>query len=440
MEKFDPTNPEYKKVSDLPEEEKNNFVDVPDGGFVKKEANEYLSENRPIYDNGKTYSLETEALDLNNYAENRNYFINEAPKLIRDNDSWIYGIVPVAKKLGVWIAHDALHTIESLLRKVLDITNNFDKDALPLLDAVAGSIIQLKREGYSGWSHSVCHLIETYRRTSLPSFLDTPQSREVLTKLVDESVRRQKESSDNIGCSSRIVGPIASFNLIEADTSNLEQPYVYKPESLSDSEYIKIMKSKLKDEHDFDTKAFLDTKSPLEFYSLILEKRDELPEFLNPERQMELLEVFKKYFPQDLINKFVQRAYSPNGNSVTYDELIGSFKESKESKEVINGVYVDVEGTLILNDSKGQQSLNGNLVQQLEKLIANGREVIIFTGGDITAIGDKLKELGFPEHFLPVRSKNEYRGKVLEVLIDDTPPEYQGFRTLKSYTPHNAWF
>ncbi len=37
MEKFNPSNPEYKKVEDLPKEEQKNFVDVGDG-FVGREA------------------------------------------------------------------------------------------------------------------------------------------------------------------------------------------------------------------------------------------------------------------------------------------------------------------------------------------------------------------------------------------------------------------
>lgn len=43
-EKFDPSNPEYKKVEDLPLEVQDNFMDVK-GGFVRKSVVEYEQEN-----------------------------------------------------------------------------------------------------------------------------------------------------------------------------------------------------------------------------------------------------------------------------------------------------------------------------------------------------------------------------------------------------------
>lgn len=48
-EKFDPRNPEYKKVEDLPQEHQEAFVDVPEksgGGFVRKEVQEKYNRAR----------------------------------------------------------------------------------------------------------------------------------------------------------------------------------------------------------------------------------------------------------------------------------------------------------------------------------------------------------------------------------------------------------
>jgi len=41
MEKFNPSDPRYKKIADLPENQKEKFVDVEGGGFVRKEAADY---------------------------------------------------------------------------------------------------------------------------------------------------------------------------------------------------------------------------------------------------------------------------------------------------------------------------------------------------------------------------------------------------------------
>ncbi|MBI5817181.1 MAG: DUF4116 domain-containing protein [Candidatus Yonathbacteria bacterium] len=46
-EKFDPHDPQYKKVEDLPQEQQKNFVDI-DGGFVGKEAKETLTDAKAL--------------------------------------------------------------------------------------------------------------------------------------------------------------------------------------------------------------------------------------------------------------------------------------------------------------------------------------------------------------------------------------------------------
>jgi len=48
-EQFNPYNAKYKKVADLPKEEQDNFTDVEDGGFVRKEAAEkYLEAEKLV--------------------------------------------------------------------------------------------------------------------------------------------------------------------------------------------------------------------------------------------------------------------------------------------------------------------------------------------------------------------------------------------------------
>jgi len=59
LEGFNPMNPEFKKVEDLPKEEQENFRDV-NGGFVKKETLEYQKE---LEEKAKTESLQRPFLD-----------------------------------------------------------------------------------------------------------------------------------------------------------------------------------------------------------------------------------------------------------------------------------------------------------------------------------------------------------------------------------------
>lgn len=46
--KFDPTNPEYKKVEDLPKEHQDDFVNVSGGGFIGKSAEINLDRSRRL--------------------------------------------------------------------------------------------------------------------------------------------------------------------------------------------------------------------------------------------------------------------------------------------------------------------------------------------------------------------------------------------------------
>jgi len=46
QEVFDPSDPKYKQTADLPEEHRDDFVDVEGGGFVKKEAAETFDNTK----------------------------------------------------------------------------------------------------------------------------------------------------------------------------------------------------------------------------------------------------------------------------------------------------------------------------------------------------------------------------------------------------------
>ncbi len=65
-ESFNPSDEEYKKVEDLPEEHQGEFADVPEemgGGFVKKEAMENTEQTREKIGSGQDVeNLQRQAL------------------------------------------------------------------------------------------------------------------------------------------------------------------------------------------------------------------------------------------------------------------------------------------------------------------------------------------------------------------------------------------
>jgi hypothetical protein len=380
------------------------------------------------------------------FKKNRDFCVNEAPDLIRSKG--FEGIEAVQKRLGIEDSHShtPLYTTEAVLKQILDVSVNFDQAALPLLRATAEFIATVRKHDYKDWSHSVCHPIETYQpdaqrreRYSRPSLLDSEATREVLTGLVDESVRRKKEVPQERDSTARIIGPIASYNIVTVEATALDHSWPYRPASLDDAEYKKIMLANLEDQYGFNTKSFLIADSPLAFYREFLEKKHKLPEFIKPGSDILLFESLEKLIPKADIDAYIAAVYAPNNQPISYDELKSRFSENQQSQELVSGVFVDVEGTLIMYDSREKKDvLSARLVQELEEIASSGRTVTIFTGGNITAMEEKLKAHGFPEKFLPVRSKGDFRGKLLETLVDDTPPEYQGFGAKKVVSPFQS--
>jgi hypothetical protein len=109
-------------------------------------------------------------------------------------------------------------------------------------------------------------------------------------------------------------------------------------------------------------------------------------------------------------------------------------------------VFVDVDGTLIVPDWHTKApKLNPDLVERLDAHCPRGTSVTVFSGGDPAVQTARLRELGFPERFLPVKSKSDFKGMKLEIVFDDTHPAIQGFtavhlnpRDLAKFDPEGA--
>ncbi|MDQ1284500.1 MAG: hypothetical protein QG620_848 [Patescibacteria group bacterium] len=113
-----------------------------------------------------------------------------------------------------------------------------------------------------------------------------------------------------------------------------------------------------------------------------------------------------------------------------YDELmtIKYFDETgifapetvQEPAEITEGVFVDVDGTLIV----GHQ-LNQDVVGLILDYRKEGRAVTIFTGGDMYFQKNRLRSLHLDDFIgkFEVLPKIRFSGKKLEIVIDDFTPE-----------------
>lgn len=78
----------------------------------------------------------------------------------------------------------------------------------------------------------------------------------------------------------------------------------------------------------------------------------------------------------------------------------------------IDGVYVDVDGTLLTQDNQ----LNQSVIDRLKAYEAEGKDITVWTGGNVTEKKQQLSKLWID---WPVVSKYDYAGAIAEIVIDD---------------------
>ncbi len=92
--------------------------------------------------------------------------------------------------------------------------------------------------------------------------------------------------------------------------------------------------------------------------------------------------------------------------------------------ERMDGLFVDVVGTLIAYNRSNKGQLNKELYERMLEASNAGRRVVVFTEGSTDNVTEDLRQYGVDECFLPVRFKPDFNGKLLEEVYDDRPPTY----------------
>ena len=490
-EQFNPYDPKYKKVEDLPEEQRESFVDVG-GGFVRKEAVQQnvafdqaaqnMNKARPFLDKitskNKVAGEEIahqEALNMERERQNKVASEERERQEIRKKkhaeefdkyDPWYQNFEDLPSKEQHWykpaegggfVKKDALGSEDAAAlateaKRVVESgeVENY-KDALRVLESLKSldeSIERAKKnnEDQIMDGHHLCHFLEGYRSnpelrgTYGFSFLNHPKTLERVKNYIALHV------SDTIRlgeayCGSRVIMPIFSFNM-DNIKSIKDSSFAFRPDFLKQDEYVEVITNLNKKEFsysvdklfsgDFEALAdFFRSENPKDFFLRLIKRGVKLPTD-NPMLVAETLEIAKDEIEKEKMEAYVRKNYNPNNESdLSIDKLLENIKETEMAHELVRGVFVDVDGTLIID---GQ--LNEKLVADLEKV---NTPVIIFSGGDPESQTERLRNLGFSEKYLPVHSKKEYQGKILEKLIDDSNTNYQGFEALFQFWPNKDY-
>jgi hypothetical protein len=350
------------------------------------------------------------------------------------------GIVELMRKINPEYSLDS-ESYESLLNNLITVDKEkIDPRASELIEAIAEGWALDERSKMAVWVHSVCHLFEKYGEVDEdngepdPSLLNDKlwnKGTEVLVKsLISRAADIKKYPlSDKYNRNNlpRVLGPLMKYNLDAVEIANLDK-FPLKPEH---PDYDTVA-NQLSDDDELneEIREFLSASSPREFILGLINNGKPLPTS-NLEKTMSLLEAMKDDITPDQLKIYLKEAYPVNDQETDIDTMKRNIAIAKEAKEKLEGLFVDVDGTLIMPGNR----INTKILETMKRAAERGTLITVFTGGSPEIASQNLKSLGVPEQFLNVKSKADFRGKELQWLIDDTRPELQGFTTSDWHLP-----
>lgn len=179
--------------------------------------------------------------------------------------------------------------------------------------------------------------------------------------------------------------------------------------------------------------TFLESNSASEYFAKMLSNETDSAQLtakeiflgMSHEKVFKILEMFASKEPSQLIERLVQEI--SDGGVKNFSEL-KEIRSRGIPQSVEEGIFVDFSNTLV---EMGQ--LNEWLLKAIREWSAAGMKVTVFTGGDPGHCTELLNELGVND--IKVSAKSEYKGKLLQLLIDDLQPVFQGLQSVSHLKP-----
>lgn len=313
-----------------------------------------------------------------------------------------------------------------LILAILRISHINNKLYIELLDALADILFMqapLSTSEPHRWSHSLCHLFEDYSCDDGSSFFNSSKNEPIMAKLIQEAARRMIKQERPPANETRIIGPLIEYNIHNLKTEQLDAEFPFRPNFPERELFAQKFDNK--------SRCFLTCKNPREFITQMVINKWYVGQI--SENLFGLISAVKEEAGEENIKTFAEEYIKINDREISIDELAENVNMANDAKETADGIFVDVDGTLINRYGK----LNEQLLYFLAVEAKSGKQITIFTGGSPDEQTEKLRTMGIPEIFLPVLPKEFYKGKRLETLIDDTPPIYQGFSVKTHINPNS---
>lgn len=332
--------------------------------------------------------------------------------------------------------HDA---IDSLVQKALSVNKNGEFNQM--LIAACDAFRRCPSYDYMGWSHAVCHNFEKFNRKHPDSsLLGHPEIAAAVEGLIEEATARAVENGN--GCFERTMGGIIGFALSQVEMDKVEEPFPWKPACLSDARVASLLGEN--SARGSVRGIFCLSKTPREFVEGVAKLvATSEKEIYGVNLALDLLEAVRNENNCEIIDACIFKQHRLNHADIPADkvgQLLEDRRAAATAEETLPGIFVDVDNTLVALDWETKMPKLSDVAKVLWTLAPGSRkQITIFTGGDPEKATERLKGLGFPSDLLPVRSKSEFRGKRLAVLIDDTPADIQGFSAENAIDPNHGF-
>lgn len=270
------------------------------------------------------------------------------------------------------------------------------------------------------WTHSLAHLFE-----GDPFKFDPAQKedRGHQEQLLGELVRRCVVGHGDHNAD-RVLRPLLNFNLKHFNLARPGEGFAYRPEVLRNPDFVVLLR-----ERQPVIAAFCSSDGPREFL------RQALPCILRDASNSPLAKYLDYQLPglgETELEPYWREALGvPPGDLLSLELLQKLVNQSRQAVEPRPGLFVDVAGTLL--DADGH--LKTALVDKMQRYQAKGWQVAACTGGSVEEARRRLAAAGFPLSLFSVVSKQTFvKTMQLELLVDDTVPEYQGFQAKRHFS------
>lgn len=355
----------------------------------------------------------------------------KAREFLARADDYLRKLDPSSDRAGR-CALDA-NKIDSIIEKALTLNQNGQYDLL--INAACAAFSRCDRGDHLDWSHAVCHNFERYRPDDdRPSLLEFPALQRATEELFEESVRRVMESRTGVDSFTRTLGGVINYALDQVNPSQVDEPFPWKPACLNNDQLVQVLGPESIEGR------FCAARTPREFVEgLAVVMTGAQDRFYGPSIPLDLFDAVRTDSNGALIDAaFAKQAAESASDDerpmvTTPPASVGELRAQRDAARagtvVTPGVFIDVDGTLLGREYRRDDSWVLTDTAARVALFAPGSRVpvTIFTGGDPATATRQLEQLGFPQELLPVRSKAEFRGHLLELVLDDTPPDVQGF-------------